>query len=531
MWALALAAALPAGYRPVVYVGPLLGQNLEVQNTNRGYCNKPDFTWTWIQSSGLDALCLVDDLKLRWDAEQERARSPPGVAVRPMPGLAGLEVGTGNSTVRGGGALWGAMLTPALVKLGYTPGETLVGHTYDWRLSVNDWSVLSFPVLQRQLEGIVNATGSQPVVTSLSMGGPYFHSFLQWADATLGAGWKQEHVHAFAPIVAPFNGAVMAAQGILSSALGTFAVTGACPGCVPAKPPAPGEQPPQDIGTWIKGQLLNKADAALTDLLRSLPSMYYMSPGPDAGGEDPPYITLTNGEPAEECLDAKVRVYCGADESSDGYDLLRGFDSSQCGACQWVSKLSSCPAGTALASTDAYLSNLCCKTYACHSRAFTSTEVPELFEYLGLGDAASLLRYAQRHATTTDPGVPVHCITSGNVQTPVHLNVSSDKDVSKALKKPLVIYDDGDGTVHKASLEVCARWPSTRKVYRFDGVLHSAMLNVDKVADLFVAIARDDQPYLAAWSTPPRASLRNSTGQPAAVSAQQLYRQDTIAVV
>lgn len=118
-----------------------------------------------------------------------------------------------------------------------------------------------------------------------------------------------------------------------------------------------------------------------------------------------------------------------------------------------------------------------------------------------------MMEYSLEVDTTSDPGVPVHCIYSHNVQTFNWLKMSKNHDDShhEDVGNTRFIMDDGDQTVDHSSLEVCDRWESTLKTYKVPGVAHSSMLNVEQVLDVIIAVATEDQATLDAW-TPPKYS-------------------------
>ena len=72
-----------------------------------------------------------------------------------------------------------------------------------------------------------------------------------------------------------------------------------------------------------------------------------------------------------------------------------------------------------------------------------------------------------------DPGVPVWCAYGSNVDSVTSVIYTKD-DLSD--EKPTVVMTKaGDGTVHRASLEVCKRWDSA-SVKEYPGVCHTCLL-------------------------------------------------------
>jgi len=162
-----------------------------------------------------------------------------------------------------------------------------------------------------------------------------------------------------------------------------------------------------------------------------------------------------------------------------------------------VTVLSKCANGYNLASKG-WLQNLCCKRHQCDAKSYRASELPDLFRVVGRGDSAEIMEYALSVGTTTDPGVPVHCVFCDNVQTFTKVAFNSSEEIDHAF----VTLDDGDQTVNSASLEVCTRWKSTVKVYRVPGVKHAMSLDVNQVIDVIEAVATNDEKTWQEWKSP-----------------------------
>jgi len=229
---------------------------------------------------------------------------------------------------------------------------------------------------------IENATaknGNTVVLTGISMAAPFTQAFLMWAKSTIGPSWAEQHVHAFVPVGGPFNGAVNALSALVGGALLSFstpqsALDGAkftCSGCKPALPPSvPGNASSDILSSIYKnlgGFVLNELENDLTELLRGLPSIYWMSTGVDYSTTPPvdkTYVTLTNG-PGKE-----------------------------------------------------------------HEKV-TASMMPTLFRKIREDKKAELFEYAMSVGTTEDPGVPTHCVYSYNVRTFSHLSFPAQGDFSE----------------------------------------------------------------------------------------------------
>lgn len=421
----------------------LLGQKLLVKDPRFGVCHVGKWSPAWVSPNPARLICgLKDHFRLDWDPTTNRTSRTDGVEVRVADGwdafvLLGFDIYDD--------------LTKRLAQLGYAKGQNLFPQPYDWRLSVADWEHDVFIDMRETIEHAVSATGQKVVLTGLSMAGPFTHAFLSFMR-NADAEWSNFHVHAWVPVGAPWNGAVNA----LSALLGGAGVSVATPGlrfhdtrfkCDDCFPPLPDNftvdrhsiftrmvSPLVDVGVHLGEHVSND----LTSVIRTIPSMYWMSTGMD-------YSTSPPTDPHVVIMEHAA----------------------------WVS--------------DDVIEE--------HVRA---SKVPEVFRKLGLKHEADLLDYAMSVPTTDDPGVPVHCVYSHNVQTFTRIALPTTNE-----KGPTVHLGDGDGTVHlQGSLDICERWKSTVRSYKIPGVPHIAMMYVKQVADLVAAVATDDNTFLEQWTEP-----------------------------
>jgi len=140
-----------------------------------------------------------------------------------------------------------------------------------------------------------------------------------------------------------------------------------------------------------------------------------------------------------------------------------------------------------------------------------------------------MMEYALSVETSSDPGVPVHCVFGGNVATPYKFSFQSSEDVTtSSLKLTLA---DGDGTVDEDSLKVCTRWSSTVKTYKVTGAVHNGFLDIDQVVDIIAAVATNNETAWRNWKTPLPSELKVSNNSTFA-TPQQIYKipRDTIFV-
>eukprot|EP00811_Abedinium_folium_P032395 NODE_5444_length_1769_cov_13.975030.p1 GENE.NODE_5444_length_1769_cov_13.975030~~NODE_5444_length_1769_cov_13.975030.p1 ORF type:complete len:470 (+),score=103.32 NODE_5444_length_1769_cov_13.975030:2-1411(+) len=443
--------------------------------------------------------CMVNDLQTGgFDNASGLSVPQDGVTVRPR----------GELTIAGQNMYRSVMAR--LEQSGYTEGETMQRHNYDWRLSVAHWSRASFPTLQHIVEDLVkNSGGAGAVLTGVSMAGPYTHAFLSWA-AHNDASWTARYVHAFAPIDGPWNGAADALMSLISSSLGSFTATGDCPGCTPQ--PKTNIPAPQD---WWSGFLNGLKHELVNELMdaniRGFPSIYWVSTGYDASTSppsDPDVITLVNGAMVPECVaDSENGVSCGANGTRGGdvFDNPDFLQSDECAECYKLLGFNNdCRSGFEVA-YDGWTYDLCCKRHTCTPKTYKASELPELLQQVGRQTNADMMRHALNTGTTADPGVPVHCIYSHNIQTIAAPLRFATTDALQA--SGYVQFDDGDGTVDLPSLEVCTRWPSTVKAYTFPDMVHASTLGIVELAELIEAIATNNDGYWRDWQSPSRQDI------------------------
>lgn len=331
----------PAGYHPVVNVACFLGSALEANNQNLGYC----YSFGWRQVWGMTDLrsvakskisCIVRDMTLEgWDDSSKSSIPPVGIEVRPVDGYENLTtiskfLGQGMESGENG-------LVPPLLEVGYEVDKHIFGHGYDWRLGVHDWQRTSFPRLRDMIERAVKiADGRGVILTGISMAGPYTHAFLKWIR-TLDMTWVARHVHVFAPVAGPWNGAVDAMAGLLSQVDQAFHLDGACPTCIPVKNAT-------SMPT-LAGWLLGKIGSRLTPAAHSWPSMFFLSPGVDYSTTppiDPVAVRIVHAA-AEACASGFSSA-CGALKTRNGW-RIDPLQLDECAECIVQHKWRSCPDG------------------------------------------------------------------------------------------------------------------------------------------------------------------------------------------
>ncbi|MBA0728768.1 hypothetical protein Golax_001642, partial [Gossypium laxum] len=184
-------------------------------------------------------LCWLEHLSLH----NETGLDPPGIRVRPVPGLFGADYSAPGYFV------WD-VLVKNLAKIGYE-GKNLHMAAYDWRLSFQNTEVqmaifnVSVPCpvligivvdydtqvrdralskLKSKIELMYRTNGNKKVVVvPHSMGVAYFLHFLKWVETPPpmggggGSGWCAEHIRAIMNIGPSFLGVPKAVSNILSA--------------------------------------------------------------------------------------------------------------------------------------------------------------------------------------------------------------------------------------------------------------------------------------------------------------------------
>ncbi|KAG4167882.1 hypothetical protein ERO13_A13G223400v2 [Gossypium hirsutum] len=159
-------------------------------------------------------LCWLEHLSLH----NETGLDPPGIRVRPVPGLFGADYSAPGYFV------WD-VLVKNLAKIGYE-GKNLHMAAYDWRLSFQNTEVRDCALsrLKSKIELMYRANGNKKVVVvPHSMGVAYFLHFLKWVETPPpmggggGLGWCAEHIKAIVNIGPSFLGVPKAVSNILSA--------------------------------------------------------------------------------------------------------------------------------------------------------------------------------------------------------------------------------------------------------------------------------------------------------------------------
>ncbi|XP_010261970.1 PREDICTED: phospholipid:diacylglycerol acyltransferase 1-like [Nelumbo nucifera] len=166
-------------------------------------------------------LCWVEHMSL----DNETGLDPPGIRVRPVPGLVAADY------FAPGYFVW-AVLIANLARIGYEE-KTMYMASYDWRLSFQNTEVRDQTLsrIKSNIELMVATNGGKKVVViPHSMGVLYFLHFMKWVEspAPMGGGggsdWCAKHIKAVMNIGGPFLGAPKAVSGLFSSEARDIAV-------------------------------------------------------------------------------------------------------------------------------------------------------------------------------------------------------------------------------------------------------------------------------------------------------------------
>jgi len=132
-----------------------------------------------------------------------------------------------------------------LTSLGYVVGKNLRSAPFDWRLSPTSFLAYDFPRLKNLVEEMYVSNGNKKIAcVSLSMGGPYFLSFLNNA---VSQAWKDKYIHSWSTWEGAFGGSLSSALAVVS---------------------------PKSL----YAQFLGRYAVLFMDMLRSFPSFIWMMP-------------------------------------------------------------------------------------------------------------------------------------------------------------------------------------------------------------------------------------------------------------
>jgi len=141
---------------------------------------------------------------------------PPGMKVRPLSGLEGVDYLTSDALTRFGTFVW-APVIKVLKRHGYEEGTNLEAASYDWRLSPKHLEERDgyFTNTMKKIEEMHDRTGLPVVLVCHSLGCRVAQHLLAFAHARDDA-WCDKHVHAYMPVGAPHLGAPFTLRSLVT---------------------------------------------------------------------------------------------------------------------------------------------------------------------------------------------------------------------------------------------------------------------------------------------------------------------------
>uniref|UniRef100_A0A7C9EIQ3 phospholipid:diacylglycerol acyltransferase n=1 Tax=Opuntia streptacantha TaxID=393608 RepID=A0A7C9EIQ3_OPUST len=165
--------------------------------------------------------CWVEHMSL----DNETGLDPPGIRVRPVPGLVAADY------FAPGYFVW-AVLIANLARIGYEEKNMYMA-AYDWRLSFQNTEVRDQTLsrIKSNIELMVATSGGKKaVIVPHSMGVLYFLHFMKWVEAPLpmggggGPDWCARHIKTVMNIGGPFLGVPKSVPGLFSAEAKDIAV-------------------------------------------------------------------------------------------------------------------------------------------------------------------------------------------------------------------------------------------------------------------------------------------------------------------
>ncbi len=229
---------------PIIFVGGLacatIDADLDREKAAHFYCAKKATDLNlWFKLSHLlpfRAGCWSDDMRLRWDANQNDSAAGPQVrdigVNSYLPGVKNYPL---NSTGNGAEGmlldLYGFLEGNLTQSLGYQP-EEMGNWYYDFRLGPEIWAQDgSFQRLKTQVEMYYNqsnpiaasgetVSAKRVILVSISMGGPVIQAFLYWLEDPRfwtnsptgkppGKAWKSKYLERWVSLSGVFGGTSM----------------------------------------------------------------------------------------------------------------------------------------------------------------------------------------------------------------------------------------------------------------------------------------------------------------------------------
>lgn len=212
-----------AWLRPVVLVPGLAGTRLQYQfdhppTPHELFCrNSSHGAWqeAWVSVASIvfpTSKCIMSRLQMRWNSSTKNWDDFPGVAVRFVRGISGVDyLDPSDGATRKITKYFGPLVN-ALTAVGYVENVTLAALGYDWRrgcASLGMWR----NSLKSTVEMLVQQNGNRPaLLVAHSMGCMQVAAFLN----SMTVSWKQRYVASWIAAGGPFIGAPKVLRGVLS---------------------------------------------------------------------------------------------------------------------------------------------------------------------------------------------------------------------------------------------------------------------------------------------------------------------------
>lgn len=260
------ASGVPESMSPLVIVPSLIGSKLQAQlnsyQSAHWYCWTEWKDWFTIWANFEEFLpvlinCFFEQFALHLDQTSGRSYDTPGVSIRTVDygGVTGVTYLDDSHTV----GIWNTTVS-ILEALGWQVGKNLRSGPYDWRYGPEKYAEDDWPRLRALIEDTyATNNNTKVVVTSLSMGGPYFLGFLNQQSQE----WKDKYLRSYVSLDGAFGGSPSAIAALTT------------------------------LSGWWASKFSDPA--AMRNLVQSWPSIVWMLPLAQLYGSD--YVWVTTRSP------------------------------------------------------------------------------------------------------------------------------------------------------------------------------------------------------------------------------------------
>lgn len=205
---------------PVILIpgdgGSQLEAKLNKPSTVAWYCWKKTDNWynLWLSVRLLIPkviYCLIDNMRLVYDAKTRTTSNSPGVDVR-VPGFGETATVEWYDPFHNPLTIYFHTIVEGLVKMGYVRNKTVIGAPYDFRKAANEQGEY-FKKFRQLIEDTYTLNGNTSVVLlGHSMGCTMSLYFLNH----MTAAWKAKYIRSFISLAGPWGGAVKAIRLMIS---------------------------------------------------------------------------------------------------------------------------------------------------------------------------------------------------------------------------------------------------------------------------------------------------------------------------